>query len=137
MTCSAPSFRTRSTCWVLHTPVTFAPRWPAICTANVPTPPEPPQRGGASDGTSDFRHRTCLGRRAPVKGADGRSDPSRPRGNGHRPLLRRGSIGAAHIVLVCVADTLPNSSPRAAHNEPSGQRQDDRVAVADDLGSED
>ena len=39
---SAPSVRTRSTFFVLHTPVTFAPSDLAICTANVPTPPDAP-----------------------------------------------------------------------------------------------
>src|SRR5918911_1406914 len=44
MTWSAPSVRTRSTFprRVLHTPVTSAPRALAICTANVPTPPDAP-----------------------------------------------------------------------------------------------
>src|SRR3954454_3719896 len=42
MTWSAPSERTRSTLLVLHTPVTSAPSALAICTANVPTPPEAP-----------------------------------------------------------------------------------------------
>src|SRR5215208_1847712 len=42
MTWSAPSERTRSTLRVLHTPVTSAPKCLAICTANVPTPPDAP-----------------------------------------------------------------------------------------------
>src|ERR671933_1507443 len=42
MTWSAPSDRTRSTLRVLHTPVTAAPKALAICTANVPTPPDAP-----------------------------------------------------------------------------------------------
>ena len=42
MTWSAPSERTRSTLLVLHTPVTSAPSALAICTANVPTPPDAP-----------------------------------------------------------------------------------------------
>src|SRR5215471_1230637 len=39
---SAPIDRTRSTLPVLQTPVTSAPNDLAICTANVPTPPEAP-----------------------------------------------------------------------------------------------
>jgi hypothetical protein len=42
MTWSAPIDRTRSTFLVLHTPVTSAPKDFAICTANVPTPPDAP-----------------------------------------------------------------------------------------------
>ena len=42
MTASAPSERTSSTLRVLQTPVTLAPSAFAICTANVPTPPEAP-----------------------------------------------------------------------------------------------
>src|SRR3954454_19312316 len=42
MTSSAPSDRTRSSFCVLDTPVTFAPRAFAICTAKVPTPPDAP-----------------------------------------------------------------------------------------------
>src|SRR5947209_12312241 len=42
MTWSAPTDRTRSTLRVLHTPVTLAPKALAICTANVPTPPDAP-----------------------------------------------------------------------------------------------
>src|SRR5680860_394921 len=42
MTWSAPSERTSSTLRALHTPVTSAPRVLAICTANVPTPPDAP-----------------------------------------------------------------------------------------------
>jgi SAM-dependent methyltransferase len=42
MTCSAPRRRTKSACGVLQTPVTWAPRYVAICTAKVPTPPEAP-----------------------------------------------------------------------------------------------
>src|SRR4029077_9376990 len=42
MTCPAPRRRTRSACRVLQTPVTWAPRCLAICTAKVPTPPEAP-----------------------------------------------------------------------------------------------
>ena len=42
MTWSAPIERTRSTFLVLHTPVTSAPSALAICTANVPTPPDAP-----------------------------------------------------------------------------------------------
>ena len=42
MTWSAPSDRTVSRFLVLQTPVTFAPNDFAICTANVPTPPDAP-----------------------------------------------------------------------------------------------
>ena len=42
MTWSAPSERTSSTLRVLQTPVTSAPKCFAICTANVPTPPDAP-----------------------------------------------------------------------------------------------
>jgi hypothetical protein len=42
MTLSAPSARTISTFLVLQTPVTSAPNDFAICTANVPTPPDAP-----------------------------------------------------------------------------------------------
>ena len=42
MTWSAPRLRTSSRFRVLHTPVTSAPIALAICTANVPTPPEAP-----------------------------------------------------------------------------------------------
>src|ERR687897_1406427 len=42
MTWSAPSARTSSTLRVLPTPVTSAPSALAICTANVPTPPDAP-----------------------------------------------------------------------------------------------
>src|SRR6266536_2973065 len=42
MTSSAPIDRTRSTFRVLQTPVTSVPNARAICTANVPTPPEAP-----------------------------------------------------------------------------------------------
>src|SRR5919107_270400 len=42
MTWSAPIDRTRSTFAVLHTPVTCAPNALAICTPNVPTPPDAP-----------------------------------------------------------------------------------------------
>src|SRR2546422_163696 len=42
MTCFAPMDRTISTFLVLHTPVTSAPNDLAICTANVPTPPDAP-----------------------------------------------------------------------------------------------
>src|SRR5918994_5871569 len=42
MTCSAPSDLTSWTFLVLETPVTSAPSALAICTANVPTPPEAP-----------------------------------------------------------------------------------------------
>src|SRR5207244_8246856 len=40
MTCFAPMDRTISTFLVLHTPVTSAPNDLAICTANMPTPPD-------------------------------------------------------------------------------------------------
>src|SRR5574337_1067031 len=42
MTWSAPSDRTSSAFLPLHTPVTCAPSALAICTANVPTPPDAP-----------------------------------------------------------------------------------------------
>src|SRR6266568_119396 len=42
MTCFAPMDRTVSTFVVLHTPVTSASNDLAICTANVPTPPDAP-----------------------------------------------------------------------------------------------
>ena len=42
MTWSAPIERTSSTFRVLVTPVTSAPKALAICTANVPTPPDAP-----------------------------------------------------------------------------------------------
>ena len=42
MTWSAPIERTMSKFLVLHTPVTSAPNDLAICTANVPTPPDAP-----------------------------------------------------------------------------------------------
>jgi hypothetical protein len=42
MTWSAPIDRIMSTLSVLQTPVTFAPNDFAICTANVPTPPDAP-----------------------------------------------------------------------------------------------
>jgi len=42
MTWPAPIERTMSTFGVLHTPVTSAPNDLAICTANVPTPPDAP-----------------------------------------------------------------------------------------------
>ena len=42
MTWSAPSERISSTLRMRHTPVTSAPRVLAICTANVPTPPDAP-----------------------------------------------------------------------------------------------
>src|SRR4051812_37681049 len=42
MTWSAPMERTVSIFAVLHTPVTSAPKDLAICTANIPTPPEAP-----------------------------------------------------------------------------------------------
>src|SRR6266540_116137 len=42
MTSAAPIDRTRSTFRVLQTPVTSVPNARAICTANVPTPPEAP-----------------------------------------------------------------------------------------------
>jgi hypothetical protein len=42
MTRSAPTDRTMSTFLVLQTLVTIAPNDLAICTANVPTPPDAP-----------------------------------------------------------------------------------------------
>src|ERR671914_1675562 len=44
MTSSAPIDRTRSACVVVQTPVTWAPKALAICTANDPTPPAAPMQ---------------------------------------------------------------------------------------------
>lgn len=50
MTWSAPIARTCATLCVRHTPVTRAPSALAICTANVPTPPEAPLMSTSSPG---------------------------------------------------------------------------------------
>src|SRR6478735_369465 len=73
MTCSAPSERTMSTLSVLHTPVTSAPEDLAICTANVPTPPDAPMINTCCPGRTRPPSRTaCRAVRAEmVTGAAG------------------------------------------------------------------
>src|SRR5690242_5080247 len=59
MTCPAPRLRTKSTCRALQTPVTCAPRCLAICTANVPTPPEAPMTRTCWPGPIPPARRPC------------------------------------------------------------------------------
>ena len=60
MTCAAPRERTSSTLRVLHTPVTSAPNALAICTANVPTPPDAPVTSTVCPGcTCAMSRRAC------------------------------------------------------------------------------
>src|SRR5687768_11260091 len=71
MTRSAPRDRTISTFAVLHTPVTCAPNALAICTANVPTPPEAPMTSTLCPRLTCARSRTaCRAVRAEI-GAGG------------------------------------------------------------------
>src|SRR5215212_9192253 len=52
--------RTMSTFVVLHTPVTYAPNVLAICTANVPTPPDAPMiNTSCPDSTRPWSRRPC------------------------------------------------------------------------------
>jgi hypothetical protein len=60
--------RTRSTFAALHTPVTSAPRALAICTANVPTPPEAPMISTRCPGCTFPASRTATSAVGPEMG---------------------------------------------------------------------
>src|SRR5580698_7768809 len=74
MTRCAPRGRIRPTFLALHTPVTSAPRTRAICTANVPTPPDAPLMSTFCPGCScPLSRRPCRAVRA-ATGAEAGSE---------------------------------------------------------------
>src|SRR5438552_18316348 len=88
MTLSAPIERTISRFLVLHTPVTSAPNHFAICTANVPTPPDAPTiRTLCPDRISPTSRRPCRAVNA-ARGTVGRLLEAQVRGLQRQEFLR-------------------------------------------------
>src|SRR4030065_379787 len=104
-----------STFLVLHTPVTSAPSAFAICTANVPTPPDAPLIRTFCTG------RTCPLSRRPWRAVTAGPGAAAAPSHRHVRRLRDDRLADAHVLR-------ERAVPRAEHRVP---RPDVRDVLAD------
>ena len=130
MTWSAPIDRTRSTFVVLHTPVTCAPKALAICTANVPTPPDAPTISTCCPGRTRPASRSAWRAVSPRDPDDGCLIEGHARGLARELVLAGGRVlreGASADAEHLIADLEPAHIRAGRHDRARDVESGNRV----------